>query len=115
MFCGVSNKQLMELNICYPDTNVELLHSMGCLNSKNSLCAFNKEHFISFSRLHPTDFFAYNIVLLDNQFENYIIEIVNFKQKPNIFGMYINKKLLKNHLKGFFHLFSKTNTPCISF
>lgn len=62
----------MKLNNRFSETNTELLHCVGCINTRDSFSAFNKKNLVSFIRLYPKNFSAYDIELLDNQLENYI-------------------------------------------
>ena len=59
---------------CLP-VNTELLFCMACLNPSDSFSAFDKKKLIRFAEFYPSDFSALQLLLLDNQLENYIMDV----------------------------------------
>ncbi|XP_062116512.1 uncharacterized protein LOC133830536 [Humulus lupulus] len=71
----VIDMQLLELNNCFNEVNTELLVCMSCLSPVDLFYAFNKEKLIQFAEFYRDDFFAFEILALDDQLETYIVDM----------------------------------------
>ncbi|KAL7256105.1 hypothetical protein ACSBR1_010104 [Camellia fascicularis] len=67
--------QLQELNNRFTEASTELLLCVACLNPNNSFCAFDKQKLIHLAEFYPSDFSAVDLMALDNQLQNYIVDM----------------------------------------
>ncbi|KAM5552412.1 zinc finger MYM-type protein 1-like [Rosa sericea] len=75
LFYTVIDNQLQELDDRFNEKNIELLLCMSCLNPRNSFSAFDKEKLIKLAQYYPQDFSAHDLEVLDDQLENYIVDM----------------------------------------
>lgn len=75
LFYTIIDKQLQELDDRFNEKNTELLLCMSCLNPSNSFSAFDKAKLIRLANFYPQDFSPHELEVLDDQFENYIIDM----------------------------------------
>ncbi|XP_031285498.1 zinc finger MYM-type protein 1-like [Pistacia vera] len=68
---GEAYMQLQELNTRF----TELLLCMACLDPSNSFSAFDKHKLILFVQFYPSDFSAFELMILENQAETYVIDM----------------------------------------
>ncbi len=65
--------QLQELNNRFTEVNTELLICVGCLDPNHSFCSFDNERLICLAKFYPSDFSPLQLMILDDQLENYIV------------------------------------------
>lgn len=70
--------QLQELNNRFNEVNSELLLFMACFNPSNAFCAFDKESLTCFAQFYPSKFSAVNLLSLENQAQNYIVDMRSY-------------------------------------
>lgn len=75
LFYTIIDKQLQELDDRFNEKNTELLLCMSCLNPSNSFSAFDKAKLIRLAHFYPQDFSPHELEVLDDQLENYIIDM----------------------------------------
>jgi hypothetical protein len=75
LFYTIIDKQLQELDDRFNEKNTELLLCMSCLNPSNSFSAFDKAKLIRLAHFYPRDFSPHELEVLDDQLENYIIDM----------------------------------------
>ncbi|XP_008457138.1 uncharacterized protein LOC103496885 [Cucumis melo] len=71
----VIDMQLQELNNRYTESSTELLLCIACLNPSNSFVAFNRQKLSRLAQFFPRNFSAIELSMLEDQFQNYIIDI----------------------------------------
>ncbi|KAL4030482.1 hypothetical protein IC575_008719 [Cucumis melo] len=77
--------QLQELNNHFTESSTELLLCMACLNPSNSFAAFDRQKLSRLAQFYPRDFSAIELFMLDDQLQNYIIDIrLEFVELKNI-------------------------------
>ncbi|KAM6582917.1 hypothetical protein CsatB_009919 [Cannabis sativa] len=74
-FYAVIDMQLQELNERFNEVNTELLLSLAFLCPSDSFEAFDKERLIRFAEYYPRDFSTFELTMLDNQLETYILDV----------------------------------------
>ncbi|KAM6547091.1 hypothetical protein CsatB_027827 [Cannabis sativa] len=74
-FYAVIDMQLQELNERFNEVNTELLLSLASLCPSDSFEAFDKERLIRFAEYYPRDFSTFELTMLDNQLETYILDV----------------------------------------
>ncbi|XP_074378071.1 uncharacterized protein LOC141719594 [Apium graveolens] len=84
LFYTIIDDQMGELNSRFNEVNTELLLCMACLDPSDSFSAFDKKKLIRFADFYPSDFSALQLLLLDNQLENYIMDV---RGHPDFFDM----------------------------
>nr|KYP46931.1 hypothetical protein KK1_031413 [Cajanus cajan] len=75
LFFQVIDQQLQELNNCFTEANIELLLCVACLNPRDSFSTFDKEKLIRFAQFYSFEFSPVELLALDNQLENYFIDV----------------------------------------
>ncbi|XP_031251509.1 uncharacterized protein LOC116109438 [Pistacia vera] len=70
---GEAYMQLQELNTRFTEVSTELLLCMACLDPSNSFSAFDKHKLIRFAEFYPSNFSAFELMVLKNQIETYVI------------------------------------------
>nr|KYP47883.1 Zinc finger MYM-type protein 1 [Cajanus cajan] len=75
LFFQVIDQQLQELNNCFTEANTELLLCVACLNPRDSFSTFDKEKLIRFAQFYSSEFSPVELLALDNQLENYFIDV----------------------------------------
>nr|KYP44907.1 Zinc finger MYM-type protein 1 [Cajanus cajan] len=75
LFFQVIDQQLQELNNRFTEANTELLLCVACLNPRDSFSAFDKEKLIRFAQFYSSEFSPIELLALDNQLENYFIDV----------------------------------------
>ena len=75
LFYAVIDMQLQELNTRFVEVSTELLLCMTCLYLSISFSAFDKHKLIRFAQLYPSDFSAFELMVLENQAETYVIDM----------------------------------------
>ncbi|XP_058198536.1 uncharacterized protein LOC131314058 [Rhododendron vialii] len=72
IFNSVIDMQAIELDAHFPESTTELLLCMACLNPSNLFSSFDKKKFIHMAELYPQDFSSMDLMILDDQLDNYI-------------------------------------------
>ena len=67
--------QLQELNNRFTEANTELLLCVACLNPSDLFFAFDKQRLIQLAEFYSYDFSAIDLMALDNQLQNYIVDM----------------------------------------
>ena len=67
--------QLQGLNNRFTELSTELLLCMACLNSSNSFAAFDRQKLSRLAQFYPRDFSTIELSMLDDQLQNYIIDM----------------------------------------
>ena len=73
IFYAVIDIQLQELNIT--EKGIELLFCVTCLNPSNSFTTFDRHKLLFFAQFYPRDFSTTKLVILEDQLQNYIIDV----------------------------------------
>jgi len=71
----VIDRQLQELDNRFTEVSNELLLCVASLNSIDSFFAFYKEKLINLARFYLSEFSSMELMGLDNQVQNYIIDV----------------------------------------
>ena len=71
----VIDMQLQELNNRFTEASTELLLCVACLSLDNLFCAYDRQKLIRLAEFYPYDFSSMDLMMLDNQLQNYIIDI----------------------------------------
>ncbi|XP_050945517.1 uncharacterized protein LOC127150867 [Cucumis melo] len=71
----IIDMQLQELNNRFTKSSTELLLCMACLNPSNSFAAFDRQKLSRLARFYPRDFSAIELSMLEDQLQNYIIDM----------------------------------------
>ncbi|KAL7235438.1 hypothetical protein ACSBR1_018852 [Camellia fascicularis] len=79
--------QLQELNNRFSEASTELLLCVACLNPNNSFCAFDKQKLIHLAEFYPSDFSAVDLMALDNQLQNYIVDMRSSNEFSELKGI----------------------------
>jgi hypothetical protein len=87
VFYQVIDRQLQELNNRFTEVNSELLICVASLNPQDSFFAFDKEKLINMARFYPSEFSSVELIGLDNQLENYIMDVRSSEQFSNLHGI----------------------------
>ncbi|PNX72121.1 zinc finger MYM-type protein 1-like [Trifolium pratense] len=87
VFYKVIDRQLQELNNRFTEVNSELLICVASLNPQDSFFAFDKEKLINMARFYPSEFSSVELIGLDNQLENYIMDVRSSEQFSNLHGI----------------------------
>uniref|UniRef100_A0A5B7B014 Putative zinc finger MYM-type protein 1-like n=1 Tax=Davidia involucrata TaxID=16924 RepID=A0A5B7B014_DAVIN len=87
LFYTVVDMQLQELNNRFNEVNTELLICVACLNPSDSFSAFNKQRLVRFAQFYPCEFSAVDLLALENQLENYIIDMRSNKEFCEVKGI----------------------------
>ncbi|XP_057426221.1 uncharacterized protein LOC130719620 [Lotus japonicus] len=75
LFYQVTDRQVQELNNHFTEVNIELLLCVACLSLIDSFASFDKEKLIRLAHFYPSDFSPVELLALDNQLENYFMDI----------------------------------------
>ena len=75
VFYTIIDMQLQELNNRFTEANTELLLCVACLNPSDLFFAFDKQRLIQLAEFYPSDFSAIDLMALDNQLQNYIVDM----------------------------------------
>jgi hypothetical protein len=87
VFYQVIDRQLQELNNIFTEVSSELLICAASLNPRDLFFAFDKEKLINFARFYPSEFSFIELMGLDNQLENYILDVRSCEQFSNLDGI----------------------------
>ncbi|CAK8571733.1 unnamed protein product [Lathyrus sativus] len=87
VFYQVIDRQLQELNNRFIEVNSELLICVASLSPRDSFVAFDKEKLINLARFYPSEFSLVELMGLDNQLENYIMDVCSSEQFSNLQGI----------------------------
>jgi hypothetical protein len=87
VFYQVIDRQLQELNNRFTEVNSELLICVASLNPQDSFFAFDKEKLVNMARFYPSEFSSVEFIGLDNQLENYIMDVRSSEQFSNLHGI----------------------------
>ncbi|XP_062085725.1 uncharacterized protein LOC133791830 [Humulus lupulus] len=74
-FFVVIDIQLQELNERFNEVNTELLLCLTSLCPGDSFVAFDKKKLVRFAEYYPKDFSTFELMILDDQLETYIIDV----------------------------------------
>ncbi|XP_062099773.1 uncharacterized protein LOC133805613 [Humulus lupulus] len=74
-FFVVIDIQLQELNERFNEVNTELLLCLASLCPGDSFVAFDKKKLARFAEYYPKDFSTFELMILDDQLETYIIDV----------------------------------------
>ena len=83
----VIDMQLQELNNYFTELNTELLLCLTCLSPNDSFSAFDKKKLIRLAEFYPSDFSAIDLMILDNQLQNYIIDMYSNREFAKLQGI----------------------------
>ena len=83
----VIDSQLVELNDRFNEVNTELLLCMTCLDPKNSFSSFDLQKLLRFATFYPSDFSPVDIMTLEDQLQNYVIDVRSDDQFCNLKGI----------------------------
>ena len=75
LFYTVIDMQLQELNNRFTEASTELLLCVACLNPSDEFLAFDKERLIRLAKFYPSDFSPLQLMMLDDQLQNYIDDV----------------------------------------
>ncbi|XP_071725268.1 uncharacterized protein [Rutidosis leptorrhynchoides] len=75
VFYTVIDAKLQELNNYFNETSTELLCCVACLNPNDTFSAFDKLKLIRLSEIYSWNFTPIEVLALDNQLENYIVDM----------------------------------------
>ncbi|XP_050935178.1 uncharacterized protein LOC127143921 [Cucumis melo] len=75
VFYTVIDMQLQGLNNHFIESSTEFLLCMACLNPSKSFTAFNRQKLIRLAQLYLRDFSAIELSMLEDQLQNYIIDM----------------------------------------
>ncbi|KAL0540729.1 hypothetical protein IC582_020742 [Cucumis melo] len=75
VFYTIIDMQLQELNNHFTESSTELLLCMTCLNPSNSFAAFDRQKLSRLAQFYPRDFSAIELFMLEDQLQNYIIDM----------------------------------------
>ncbi|XP_058783530.1 uncharacterized protein LOC131658224 [Vicia villosa] len=101
LFYIVRDMQLQELNNRFNETNSRLLICMVCLCPSNLFFTFDKAKLMEFAKFYSSEFCPTSLVMLDNQFETYIIDMRMSAEFASLKGINdLSKKLVatKRHI-----------------
>ncbi|XP_058783055.1 uncharacterized protein LOC131657706 [Vicia villosa] len=87
VFYQVIDRQLQELNNRFAEVNSELLICVASLSPRDSFYAFDKEKLIKLAQFYPSEFSPIELMGLDNQLENYIMDVCSSEQFSNLHGI----------------------------
>jgi len=96
LFYTVVDMQLQELNDLFTVTNTRLLLCMACLSPTNKFSAFDKTRVMEFANFYPREFSPIELLMLDDQLENYIIDVRSDDEFASLKGINdLSEKLVK--------------------
>ncbi|XP_039011247.1 uncharacterized protein LOC120140333 [Hibiscus syriacus] len=75
VFLGVFDLQLQELNNRFDEVSIELLTSMASLSPLDKFSSFDKQKILRLAELYPDEFTSVDRLALDDQLDNYIVEM----------------------------------------
>ncbi|PIN18599.1 hypothetical protein CDL12_08734 [Handroanthus impetiginosus] len=75
IFNQVIDMQLQEMNSRFTEVNSKLLTCIACLSPDDSFSYFNKDRLMEFITFYPSKFSNIELLTLDNQLENYIVDM----------------------------------------
>ncbi|KAI0492420.1 hypothetical protein KFK09_026692 [Dendrobium nobile] len=87
LFYTVIDLQLQELNNRFDEINTELLMCVACLNPYQSFSDFDKERLLRLAKFYPSDFSEMDLIILDNQIENFIVDMRSNDAFMNLKGL----------------------------
>ncbi|XP_058726744.1 uncharacterized protein LOC131598130 [Vicia villosa] len=87
VFYQVIDRQLQELNNRFTEVNSELLNCVASLSPRDSFYAFDKVKLIKLARFYPSEFSPIELMGLNNQLENYIMDVCSSEQFSNLHGI----------------------------
>ncbi|KAL6523426.1 hypothetical protein OROGR_017029 [Orobanche gracilis] len=87
VFYEVLDMQLQELNDRFTEANTDLLVCMDCLSSNDTFSAFDKAKLLHFAKFYPSDFSSVEIMTLDNQLQNYFMDVHSSEDFINLKGI----------------------------
>ena len=67
--------------------NTELFLCVACLSPNDSFSAFDKKKLIRLAEFYPSDFSAIDLMILDNQLQNYIIDMYSNTEFAKLQGI----------------------------
>ncbi|XP_049403661.1 uncharacterized protein LOC125867268 [Solanum stenotomum] len=76
VFCNIIDWQLQELNDCFNEVAIDLLHGIACLIPINSFSSFDSKKIMRMAKLYLDDFDEFNMDTLENQLASYIVDVV---------------------------------------
>ncbi|KAJ8768080.1 hypothetical protein K2173_021020 [Erythroxylum novogranatense] len=96
LFYQVIDRQLQELNNRFTEVNTKLLLCVACLNPSDLFSVFDNQKLISLAQFYPSDFSSIELIILDNQLENYIVDVRSDIRFSELKGMgELSKKLVE--------------------
>ena len=75
LYYSIIDMQLQELNNRFNEVNTTLLLCVACLCPDNLFVAFEKQKLIQLAGYYPKDFSEIELMELDDQLENYIVDM----------------------------------------
>jgi hAT family C-terminal dimerisation region len=101
IFYAVIDMQLQEFNGRFMETTTELLMCMSCLDLNNSFSAFNIDKLLKLAQFYLSDFSEWELSILENQLENYRLDMHSNSDFLEVKGMdELSQKLVekKKHI-----------------
>ncbi|KAJ0978475.1 hypothetical protein J5N97_013949 [Dioscorea zingiberensis] len=75
LYYSIIDMQLQELNGRFDEVNTKLLLCIACLCPDNLFVAFEKQNLLQLAGCYPKDFSTIELMALDDQLQNYIIDM----------------------------------------
>ncbi|XP_039026246.1 uncharacterized protein LOC120159751 [Hibiscus syriacus] len=75
VFLGVFDIQLQELNNRFDEVSIELLTCMASLSPLDKFSSFDKQKILRLAELYPDEFTSVDRLALDDQLDNYIVDM----------------------------------------
>lgn len=96
LFCTIIDMQLQELNNRFTEANSKLLLCVTCLNPSGAFSAFDKQRLIELAMFYPVDFSPLQLMMLDDQLENYIVDVRSNNDFTELIGITdLSRKLVE--------------------
>ena len=96
VFYTILDMQMQELNCHFPETSIELLLGVACLNPIDSFSNWDKEKILQMAQLYPNDFDELGIEALSCELDTFIINVHDDKRFSNLRGIgELSRKLLQ--------------------
>ncbi|XP_050369289.1 uncharacterized protein LOC126787449 [Argentina anserina] len=87
LFYNVTDMQLRALNSLFTETTTGLLRCAVCLSPSDSFSAFDKLKLIQLAQYYPIDFSATDLMVLEDQLENYIFDMHSSNEFSSLKGI----------------------------
>ncbi|XP_057440073.1 uncharacterized protein LOC130731930, partial [Lotus japonicus] len=96
LFYTVIDMQLQELNDRFSEINTQLLLCLASLDPSNLFSAFDKAKVLEFASFYPNEFTPFNLVMLDNALDCYIMDMRTSDEFASLEGLQqLSEKLVE--------------------